>query len=132
MISNCLEQKPLPIYGRGSNVRDWLYVEDHAEAVWEILKQGKRGEVYNIGGGTELTNLEMLDRLITSLSTLMKVPQDHYRSLIRFVADRPGHDFRYAIDASKIHRELGWKPRWTLDQALKKTVKWYARQRVKA
>jgi dTDP-glucose 4,6-dehydratase len=121
MISHCLAQKPLPVYGRGANIRDWLYVDDHAEALWLILQKGKKGQVYDIGGKTELTNLELLHLLIDLLEE--KIP-GHYRSLIRFVEDRPGHDFRYAIDTTKIEKELGWKAKTELKEGLRKTILW--------
>jgi dTDP-glucose 4,6-dehydratase len=117
MIANALEDKPLPVYGDGQNVRDWLYVRDHCEALLVALEQGRAGEVYNIGGNNEYPNLAIV-RLI--LATLGK-PE----SLITFVKDRPGHDRRYAIDASKIARELGWRPRFRFEQALPMTVDWY-------
>jgi dTDP-glucose 4,6-dehydratase len=126
MVLNCMAQKPLPIYGHGANIRDWLYVEDHAEAIWAILKKGKKGETYNIGGNTELSNLQLLDCIIELLASQFSVDPESYRQLIRFVEDRPGHDFRYAIDASKIKTTLGWTPRWTLQKGLQKTIRWYA------
>lgn len=122
MIHNCLKFKPLPIYGRGMNVRDWLYVDDHAEAVWMILQKGKKGQTYDIGGGVELNNLEMIEQLIELIAA--QKPGD-YHSLIRFVEDRPGHDFRYALDATKIKNELGWVPRTPLKEGLKRTVRWF-------
>jgi dTDP-glucose 4,6-dehydratase len=128
MLMHCLAGKPLPVYGRGSNVRDWLYVDDHAEAVWRILKRGKKGETYDIGGSAERSNLELLHLLIEILSGETKRDVEEYRSLIRFVADRPGHDFRYAIDSRKSERDLGWKPTVSLEAGLKRTVKWYLRE----
>jgi len=122
MILNCLKRKPLPVYGRGANMRDWLYVDDHAEAVWRILQRGKKGQTYDIGGKTELTNLELLHVLIDLIQA--QKPGD-YRSLIRFVQDRPGHDFRYAIDCSKMEKELGWQPTTSLKEGLTRTVRWY-------
>jgi dTDP-glucose 4,6-dehydratase len=126
MILNALEGKPLPVYGRGENVRDWLYVEDHARALYQVLERGQIGQTYNIGGHNEMANLELVNKLCTLLDELR--PQDtgkSYTSLIRFVQDRPGHDRRYAIDATKIERELHWKPEETLDSGLRKTVEWY-------
>jgi dTDP-glucose 4,6-dehydratase len=117
MIANASEDKELPVYGDGLNVRDWLYVEDHCEALLAVLERGRPGEVYNIGGNNEYPNLEIV-RLI--LATLKK-PE----SLIRYVKDRPGHDRRYAIDAQKIQRELGWAPRYRFENALPKTIRWY-------
>jgi dTDP-glucose 4,6-dehydratase len=117
MIANAGEDQPLPVYGDGQNVRDWLYVEDHCEALLAVLERGRAGEVYNVGGNNEYPNLAIV-RLI--LATLGK-PE----SLIRFVKDRPGHDRRYAIDAGKIRRELGWEPRFRFEQALPLTIRWY-------
>ncbi len=117
MIANASEDKELPVYGDGQNVRDWLYVEDHCEALLAVLERGRAGVVYNIGGNNEYPNLEIV-RLI--LRTLGK-PE----TLIRFVKDRPGHDRRYAIDAEKIRRELGWEPRFRFEQALPRTIQWY-------
>lgn len=125
MIFNALQNKPLPVYGRGSNVRDWLYVEDHVEAIWTILQKGKRGEVYDIGGDCELTNLALLNLLLELLSEQTGTEMQRYLDLIRFVQDRPGHDFRYAIDFAKIRRELGWKPRTSLQGGLRKTIRYY-------
>jgi len=125
MLTHCLAGKPLPVYGRGSNVRDWLYVDDHAEAVWRILKRGRKGETYDIGGSAERSNLELLHLLIEILGGETKRDIEEYRSLIRFVADRPGHDFRYAIDSKKSERDLEWKPKVSLEDGLKRTVKWY-------
>jgi len=117
MIANAGEDQALPVYGDGLNVRDWLYVEDHCEALLAVLERGRAGEVYNIGGNNEYPNLAIV-RLI--LSTLQKS-----ETLIRYVKDRPGHDRRYAIDAGKIRRELGWEPRFRFEQALPRTIQWY-------
>ncbi len=117
MIANAQEDKPLPVYGDGQQVRDWLYVRDHCEALLAALEKGKSGEVYNIGGNNELRNLELVGKVLAALGK----PE----SLITFVKDRPGHDRRYAIDASKIRKELGWSPRFTFDQALPLTIRWY-------
>lgn len=127
MLSHCLSQKILPIYGHGANIRDWLYVDDHIEAIWSILRAKQKGETYNIGGSVELTNLELIHLLIDILAKHLGSDPESYRSLIRFVADRPGHDFRYAIDASKIKEQLGWQPVWTLKRGIQKTVKWYVK-----
>lgn len=123
MIQNCLMKKPLPVYGKGANVRDWLYVDDHADAIWRILQKGKKGQVYDIGGKTELSNLELLHLLIDLIE---EVHPGEYRSLIRFVQDRAGHDFRYALDTTKIEKELGWQPTITLKEGLRRTIRWYA------
>lgn len=126
MIINALQGKALPVYGNGQNVRDWLYVGDHARALRHVLDKGRIGETYNVGGMTEQTNLDVVKRLTAILDEL--VPQSSYRpheSLIKFVEDRKGHDFRYAIDCSKITQELGWKPIESFETGLRKTVKWY-------
>jgi dTDP-glucose 4,6-dehydratase len=128
MILNALSGKPLPIYGDGRQVRDWLYVEDHARALYLVLTQGKVGETYNIGGHNEKQNIEVVETLCELLEELAPnkpAGVHHYRDLITFVTDRPGHDVRYAIDASKIERDLGWKPQETFDSGLRKTVQWY-------
>jgi dTDP-glucose 4,6-dehydratase len=126
MIRNCLAKKTLPVYGTGANVRDWLYVDDHAEAIWSILQYGKKGETFDIGGRSEYANLELLQLVIEHVAAVTKTNPEVYQSLIRFVADRPGHDFRYAIDSSKIERELNWRPRTDFKKGLKCTVRWYA------
>jgi dTDP-glucose 4,6-dehydratase len=126
MILNALEGMPLPVYGTGDNIRDWLYVEDHVKALVEVLRKGKVGETYNIGGNNEKTNLEVVKTVCALLDEL--VPDSPYRphaSLITYVKDRPGHDKRYAIDASKISNELGWQPEETFQSGLRKTVQWY-------
>ena len=117
MIANALNSKPLPVYGDGKNVRDWLYVEDHCKAIDMILESGKIGEVYNIGGHNERTNLEVVKTVLSIL--------DKGEELITYVKDRPGHDMRYAIDPTKIKNELGWYPETTFEDGIKKTVKWY-------
>ncbi len=123
-ILNALEGKSLPVYGDGSNVRDWLFVEDHARALVEILQKGRPGETYNVGGGNERTNLEVVNAICDALDDL--VPADtSRRRLITFVPDRPGHDHRYAIDAGKIERELGWRAQESFDSGLARTVRWY-------
>ncbi len=127
MILNALAGKPLPVYGDGSQIRDWLYVEDHARALWTVVTRGKVGETYNIGGHNEQRNLHVVKTICALLQELHPHPAaaDGYERLIKFVTDRPGHDTRYAIDASKIERELGWKPQETFETGLKKTVQWY-------
>ena len=125
-IINALEGKPLPVYGKGDNVRDWLHVEDHARALLLVLQQGKPGEVYNIGGHNEKTNLEVVTEICTIMDELAPDAKiGRHASLITFVDDRPGHDKRYAIDASKIQKELGWVPDETFKSGLRQTVKWY-------
>lgn len=126
IILNALEGKPLPVYGQGENIRDWLYVDDHAQALYLVLTQGQLGETYNIGGHNEKTNLEVVHQLCQILDD--KLPHSPYRphqQLITFVTDRPGHDLRYAIDASKIKHTLGWQPQETFTTGLDKTVQWY-------
>lgn len=117
MIANALNDKPLPVYGKGENIRDWLYVEDHCIAIDLIIHNGKVGEVYNIGGHNERTNLEVVKTIIRELGKS--------EDLINYVTDRPGHDMRYAIDPAKIKNELGWEPTTTFDEGIKKTIKWY-------
>lgn len=126
VILNALEGKPLPVYGKGEQIRDWLYVEDHARALVKVLTEGKPGETYNIGGHNEKQNIEVV-RVICSILDDLKPRSDSrsYAEQITFVADRPGHDMRYAIDARKIERELGWAPRETFATGLRKTVAWY-------
>ncbi len=125
MLLRMLEGQPLPIYGDGSNVRDWLYVDDHAEAVWLILTRGRSGESYNIGGGGEQSNLALLAQLIEAVAELSDRDAKALERLIRFVPDRPGHDQRYALDAGKLAAELGWSRRHDLGRGLRATVRWY-------
>ena len=124
VILNALEGKPLPIYGKGDQIRDWLYVEDHARALYIVVTQGMPGETYNIGGHNEKQNLDVVHTICDLLDEI--VPKSgSYREQITYVSDRPGHDRRYAIDADKISRELGWKPEETFESGIRKTVKWY-------
>ncbi|NYS24812.1 dTDP-glucose 4,6-dehydratase [Rhodobacteraceae bacterium 2376] len=125
VILNALAEKPLPIYGDGANVRDWLYVEDHAEALLLVLQQGTPGGSYNIGGENERSNLELVRTLCTLLDARRPRGQGSYADLITFVPDRPGHDARYAIDPARIRQELGWRPSVTVEQGLARTVDWY-------
>lgn len=125
VILNALFENSLPIYGDGKNVRDWLYVDDHASALLLVLAKGKVGRSYNIGGDNELTNLELVKILCAILDRLRPRVSGSYSDLITFVADRPGHDIRYAIDSNRIRNELGWRPSVTLDKGLEKTVRWY-------
>ncbi len=126
MILNALEGKPLPVYGRGENIRDWLYVDDHARALCLVLERGRIGETYNIGGHQEKTNLEVVHELCHLLDEIVPhSPYKPHQQLIHFVTDRPGHDLRYAIDAHKIQAELGWYPQETFASGLRKTVEWY-------
>jgi dTDP-glucose 4,6-dehydratase len=135
MILNALEGKPLPVYGKGDQIRDWLYVDDHARALYKVITEGKVGETYNIGGHNEKQNIEVVHLICEILQELFppsvntgftcaNVPE-YYRDLITHVKDRPGHDRRYAIDASKIQRELGWQPEETFESGIRKTIKWY-------
>ena len=125
MISNALEDKELPIYGDGMNVRDWLYVLDHCSAIREVLASGRVGETYNVGGWNEKTNKEIVTTVCALLDELRPDPSGPYSRLITYVQDRPGHDRRYAIDASKIKQELGWTPQETFETGIRKTVQWY-------
>lgn len=128
MILNALEGKPLPVYGDGQQIRDWLYVEDHAKALYKVVTEGKVGDTYNIGGHNEKANIDVVKTICTILEELVpNKPQgvQNYADLISFVADRPGHDVRYAIDATKIAKELGWKPQETFESGIRKTVAWY-------
>ncbi len=121
MISRALADEPLPVYGKGENVRDWLYVEDHCAAIDLVIRKGREGEIYNIGGHNERTNLEVVKTILKEL----KKPE----SLITYVTDRPGHDMRYAIDPEKIHRELGWLPQTKFEDGIRLTIKWYLEHR---
>jgi dTDP-glucose 4,6-dehydratase len=121
MITRALADQPLPVYGDGTNVRDWIHVEDHAAAIWEVLTRGCLGEVYNVGGQTELQNIVVVKTLVR----LLGKPE----SLIRFVSDRPAHDRRYAMNIDKLSHELGWRPRYAFDSGLSETVRWYVDHR---
>jgi dTDP-glucose 4,6-dehydratase len=125
VIQSCLARRPIPVYGDGLNVRDWLFVRDHAEALWRVLTRGRDGETYNIGGHNEWPNLRIVERICDLVDELAPHLGGHTRRLITFVPDRPGHDRRYAIDASKIQRELGWSPAHTFERGLRETVQWY-------
>jgi dTDP-glucose 4,6-dehydratase len=130
VILNALDGKPLPVYGDGQQIRDWLYVEDHATAIWTVLRRGTVGETYNVGGLNERANLEVVRRICALLDE--KAPREDggsYAAQITFVADRPGHDRRYAIDCSKLRRDLGWAPRESFESGLEKTVDWYLAHR---
>lgn len=125
MILNALQEKILPVYGTGTNIRDWLHVEDHCEAISSVLDNGRIGQSYNIGGRAERTNVEIVQMVCSILDEIRPRMNGSYESLIRFVTDRPGHDFRYAIDSSKIEAELGWVPKYDLTTGLRLTVNWY-------
>ncbi len=136
MILNALEGKPLPVYGDGGNIRDWLYVEDHCDALWRVMTRGRLGEKYNIGGESERTNLQVIRTLCGEVEkvfpaarnpALLKKELAHYSDLVTFVKDRPGHDQRYAINSAKIKRELAWKPKNDFDSGMAKTILWYFR-----
>ncbi len=129
IVLNALNGRPIPIYGTGTNVRDWLFVDDHARALGLVLRGGRAGETYTIGGKNERSNLELVQEICTLLDELLPdSPHAPHASLVSFVTDRPGHDLRYAIDASKIERELGWLPSHTLASGLRRTVEWYVAQ----
>jgi len=138
VILKCLRGEPIPVYGKGENIRDWLYVEDHAEALHTVLTKGRVGETYNIGGNNERQNIELVRMLCqimdqmhppSHLSTFSPSNPIRYESLITFVTDRPGHDMRYAIDAAKIRDELGWEPKEDFESGFRKTVRWYLENR---
>jgi len=126
MIANCIDEKPLPVYGQGINIRDWLYVEDHCDAIDAVLQQGLIGETYNIGGNNEIPNINIIKTICSILDKLKpRVSGGSYTEQIRFVKDRPGHDQRYAIDASKIKNDIGWIPNETFETGIRKTIQWY-------
>ena len=125
MIHNIKQKKPLPVYGKGENVRDWLFVEDHAVAIDTIFHKGKNGETYNIGGNNEWKNIDLVKKLCEIMDRKLGRQNGESASLITYVTDRAGHDFRYAIDASKLMNELGWKPSVHFDEGFEKTIDWY-------
>ena len=126
MILNCLEEKPLPVYGTGENIRDWLYVEDHCDAIYTILQKGTIGETYNVGGNNEIKNIQIVEEICDVLNDIHPAGSGKsYHKLITFVKDRPGHDFRYAIDASKLKKEIGWEPKESFNTGIQKTIEWY-------
>ncbi len=130
IILNCLHHKPLPIYGKGDNIRDWLYVEDHAKALFLIWQKGKLGQKYNVGGRNERQNIEVVHTICDLMDQLSSNPLEAgHRSLIKYVTDRPGHDVRYAIDADKLETELGWKAEENFDSGIEKTVLWYLKNK---
>ena len=124
IILNALERKPLPVYGSGSNIRDWLYVDDHARALWLIVQRGRLGEKYNVGGRNERRNIDVVQRVCAIMDEVRPGRAPH-SDLISYVTDRPGHDARYAIDATKLETELGWKALENFDSGIRKTVDWY-------
>ena len=126
MIINCLNEKPLPVYGTGENIRDWLFVDDHCDAIHTIIEKGEFGETYNIGGNNEIQNIDIVKTICNLLDNIR--PSENlkfYQELITFVKDRPGHDFRYAIDSSKLQNKLGWTPKETFEMGIRKTIDWY-------
>ena len=126
MIANSVDEKPLPVYGEGLNVRDWLFVEDHCDAIYSVLQHGKIGDTYNIGGHNEIRNIDIVNTICSILDELKpRSNKKSYSELITYVTDRPGHDFRYAIDASKIKTDLGWEPKETFETGIRKTIQWY-------
>jgi dTDP-glucose 4,6-dehydratase len=125
MIANLLQRSPLPVYGKGENVRSWLYVTDHCEAIWTVIEKGRPGETYNIGGGNELKNIDVIHQLIQIVAEETGADRNELTRLITYVTDRPGHDLRYAIDATKLETELGWTPKESFETGLRKTVRWY-------
>jgi len=126
IIKNCIDEEPLPIYGKGMNIRDWLFVEDHCDAIYSVLLDGKVGETYNIGGNNELQNIEIVKHICSIMDEVKpRKNGQSYDKLISFVPDRPGHDFRYSINTSKIKKELGWKPKESFKSGIRKTIKWY-------
>ncbi len=126
MILNALEEKPLPVYGDGKNVRDWLYVKDHCTAVWAIMKKGRKGETYNIGGNCEMQNIDVVKSICDMIDkTASESDGESRQRLITFVKDRPGHDLRYAIDSVKLQKELGWVPAESFETGIEKTIQWY-------
>ena len=124
-INNIRNSKPLPVYGKGENVRDWLYVVDHARAIDDIFHRGKHGETYNIGGFNEWRNIDLIKVMIATVDRLLGNPEGHSLNLITYVTDRAGHDLRYAIDSTKLHEELGWSPSLQFEEGIEKTVRWY-------
>ena len=126
IILNCLEEKSLPVYGTGENIRDWLYVEDHCDAIYTILQKGTIGETYNVGGNNEIKNIQIVEVICDVLNDIHPAGSGKsYHELITFVKDRPGHDFRYAIDASKLKKEIGWEPKESFNTGIQKTIEWY-------
>ena len=125
MIINAVNGKKLPVYGKGENTRDWLYVEDHCDAIWTIVNKGREGEVYNIGTDNQWKNIDLINLLCEKISDITKNPVEDYKSLITFVADRPGHDLRYAINADKLKKELSWRSKYSFEETLDKTIRWY-------
>ena len=130
MILNCILEKKLPVYGKGENIRDWLYVEDHCDAIYKVLKDGRIGETYNIGGNNEIKNIDIVNIICNKMDEYFpRSNKRSYTELIEFVPDRPGHDFRYAIDASKIQKSLNWFPKESFETGIEKTINWYLKNK---
>ena len=125
IIANCYNKKPLPVYGDGNNIRDWLYVDDHCDAIYNVILNGKLGSTYNIGGNNEVKNIDIVNTICSTMDKIKPMKNGKYADLIEFVKDRPGHDFRYAINAEKIKNEIGWEPKETFSSGIKKTIEWY-------
>tara|TARA_Y100000590_G_scaffold358486_1_gene413859 strand:- start:1049 stop:2089 length:1041 start_codon:yes stop_codon:yes gene_type:complete len=125
IIANCMDQKPLPVYGDGTNIRDWIFVGDHCSAINKLLIGGDIGETYNIGGNNEIKNIDIVKHICSILDELKPIKNKSYKDLISFVQDRPGHDYRYAMDTSKIMNEIGWIPKETFETGIRKTIQWY-------
>ncbi|MBI3237100.1 MAG: dTDP-glucose 4,6-dehydratase [Chlamydiales bacterium] len=125
MLSNCWKKTPFSVYGKGENIRDWIFVDDHVEALWMILEKSVSSKIYGIGGGCEKRNIDLLHLLIAEFAKIQGADPQEFHPLIQFVPDRLGHDFRYAIDSSKIHREIGWRPLHDLSCGIRKTISWY-------
>jgi dTDP-glucose 4,6-dehydratase len=130
VINNIVENKPLPIYGDGKYTRDWLWVKDHAAAIDVVFHKGEIGETYNIGGNNEWKNIDLVEKLCGILDELLERPEGTSRQLITYVKDRPGHDRRYAIDASKIRREIGWEPSIQFEEGFRETAQWYLEHKI--
>mgnify|MGYP001477016472 CR=1 FL=1 len=128
VVQNIIKNKPIPVYGNGENIRDWIYVDDHVKAISLIFHKGQTGETYNIGGSCELKNIDLINKLILITDSLLNRPKGTSKELVKYVLDRPGHDYRYAIDSSKIYDQLGWKPSENFSENIEKTVSWYINQ----
>lgn len=128
LIQSCMQNAPLRIYGKGINVRDWLYVDDHADAIWKILELGVSGETYNVGGNAECQNIDLAYQILEKFTRLARKENKTFNAVIEFVKDRPGHDLRYGINCQKIQSQLGWRPKCHLDEGLEKTIEWYLTQ----
>ncbi len=130
VIRSCIEEKPIPVYGDGSNIRDWLYVADHCRGIDTIIRRGEVGEVYNIGGRNEWSNIDIVRLICKLMDEIHPSAEMNYKSLISFVTDRPGHDWRYAIDCDRIHEEFGWEPKETFETGIRRTIRWYLSAKV--